>query len=263
MNLNDLDVHGELTTLSSCICPGYEAIFECVVTGGAATIWNGTAFRDIDNCFNNKITLRHSQFNQPEYNVTCGDGGQIIGRAISAMNDSYTSQLIVNVSQNLVGANIECANNNGSHVGTKQIQLTTGTFQLIILCTFVIKLNFITAPFPWSPPSNVMLSQINSSHLTFSWNSVSADCQAVHYQINTTNCGQCPNFNITSCAITCSPMATSTDLDTNSVSCAVNNNIMLATGLLETCAIMIQPVVCGNVSGNSSILLFNVSGTIH
>ena len=128
-------MHGELTTLSSCICPGYEAVFECVVTGGAATIWNGTAFRD-NYCFNDRITLRHSQFNQPEYNVnisgTCGDSGQIIGRAISAVNDSYTSQLIVNVSQNLVGANIERAYNNGSHIvniGTKQILLTTGTFQ--------------------------------------------------------------------------------------------------------------------------------------
>ena len=123
--LNDLDVHGELTTLSSCICPGYEAVFECIVIGGGATIWSGTAF---DNCSSDRITLRHSLFNQPEYSVsgTCGDGGQVISRAVSAVNDSYTSQLIVNISQSLIGANIECAGVSGSQVGTKQILPTTG-----------------------------------------------------------------------------------------------------------------------------------------
>ena len=88
-------MHGELTTLSSCICPGYEAVFECVVTGGGATIWSGTAF---DNCSSDRIILRHSQFIQPGYNInnTCGDGGQVISRAVSAVNDSYTSQLVYN-----------------------------------------------------------------------------------------------------------------------------------------------------------------------
>ena len=121
------EVHGNLTTLSSCICPGYEAIFECVVTGGTATIWSGTAF---DRCSSDEITLRHSQFIQSGYSLdeTCGDSGPIIGRTVSVVNDSYTSQLIVNVSQSLIGANIECSNYSGI-AGTKQILLTTGTFQ--------------------------------------------------------------------------------------------------------------------------------------
>ena len=120
-------MHGELTTLSSCICPGYEAVFECVVTSGGATIWSGTAF---DRCSSDRITLRHNPFiNQPGYSISqnCGDSGPIIGRAVSVVNDSYTSQLIINVSQSLIGTNVDCGSDNGSHVGTKQILVTTGT----------------------------------------------------------------------------------------------------------------------------------------
>ena len=76
------------------------------------------------------IALRHSQFIQSGYSISqnCGDSGPIIGRAVSVVNDSYTSQLTVNVSQSLIGANVECTSDSGSHVGTKQILLTTGTF---------------------------------------------------------------------------------------------------------------------------------------
>ena len=82
------------------------------------------------------IILRHdhSQFIQSGYSISqnCGDSGPIIGRAISVVNDSYTSQLIVNVSQGLIGTNVECANDSGSLAGTKQILLTIGTFQSVI-----------------------------------------------------------------------------------------------------------------------------------
>lgn len=100
-----------------------------MVAGGGATIWSGTAF---DNCPNDRIALRHSRFYQPGYNIsgTCRDGGQVISRAISAVNDSYTSQFIVNVSQSLIGANIDCERQSDGmlHIGRKQILLTTGTF---------------------------------------------------------------------------------------------------------------------------------------
>ena len=113
---------GELRTLSSCICPGYEVAFECVVTddGAFATIWSGTA---LDHCSNERIILRHTQFNQSGYGITqtCGDSGPIIGCAVSVVSDSYTSQLIVNVSHSLLGANVECISDRGSRVGIKQI----------------------------------------------------------------------------------------------------------------------------------------------
>jgi hypothetical protein len=58
-------------------------------------------------CSNDTITLHHSEFNQSgwSFNQSCGG---IIGRAISVVNGSYTSQLIINVSQNFIGV-IECA----------------------------------------------------------------------------------------------------------------------------------------------------------
>ena len=73
----------------------------------------------------------------------------------------------------------------------------------------------------------------------------------MHYKINTTNCGQCPNIASCHSGVTC-PIST----NTNSVLCGIDFD-MLAT-LPVTCAIIIQSVVCGNVSGNSS--MFNVNG---
>ena len=97
-----------------------------------------------------------------------------------------------------------------------------------------------------------MLSQINSSHLTFTWNdSVFSDYQAVyHYKINETNCGKYQNDSTSIGVISC---PTSTDI--NSVSCVIDINT-LAT-IPDTCAIIIQPVVCGNISGNQSVFLLN------
>ena len=235
-----------MTRLSSCICPGYEAVFECIVTGGGATTWNGTAFETCSN--GNEIVLRHSIFNQSGWSQYCGDSGPIIVHTVSVMNETFTSQLVVNVSQSLNGTNVECSSSSGSRVGTKQIQLTTGAYNhyMILLCA--LRLCFDAAPLPWPPPSNVILSQINSAHLTFTWNPVAPNCQAVHYEINVINCGQCPNTTSCGIIITC-PIST----DTNSVSCSIN---AMLNALPETCAIILQPVVCGSVYGNSSI--FNV-----
>ena len=73
------------------------------------------------------VTVSFNQFGYSA-NETCGDSGPIISRAVSVVNDSYTSQLIVNVSQSLIGANIECSSYSGI-VGIERILLTTGTFQ--------------------------------------------------------------------------------------------------------------------------------------
>ena len=155
------------------------------------------------------------------------------------MNDSYTSQLIiVNVSHSLLGANVECASYSGSHVGIKQILFMTGA--LIILLHYYLIYYFIIAPLP--PPSNVTLSLVNSSHLTFTWNSVSLNCQALHYKINTTNCGQCPS-----------------STDTNSIACNIPNSITTE----QTCVLTVEAVVCGNVSGiPSESIVFVMKGLL-
>ena len=113
--------------ISSCTCRGYEAVFECTVFGDGATIWQGTALQQ---CAGQRIILRHSQF-EPGYNInqTCGSGGPVVGRAVSAVNGSYTSQLTINVSQQLNGSTIECANDNESMVNTMvEVFLTTGAY---------------------------------------------------------------------------------------------------------------------------------------
>ena len=98
--------------LSDCVCPGHELRLECTVVGGAATIWRGSTF----NCptsQNNRILLRHSQFESGDSNVC--NNGRIIGRSINKTSDSdgikYISQLIIqlDVNDTLEGTTVECA----------------------------------------------------------------------------------------------------------------------------------------------------------
>ena len=113
----------KLTSLSPCICPGYEATYECVVTGGVTTTWQGTA---LHNCAGGNIILRHSQFSLESelfINKTCGAAGLVIGRAISVFNDTYVSQITLhNVSQHLINRMIEC-NSGQMAVASRQVSL--------------------------------------------------------------------------------------------------------------------------------------------
>ena len=110
--------------ITSCTCPGYKAVYECAVAGGGATIWQGTA---LEECAGGRIVLRHSQF-ESGHNIkrTCGTSSPVVGRTVSVVNDSYTSQLTINISQHLNGSIIECASDSGRQVGRSQI-LITGT----------------------------------------------------------------------------------------------------------------------------------------
>ena len=94
------------------------------MAGGGATIWQETA---LEECPGSRIILRHSQF-ESGHNTsqTCGASGPVIGHTISVVNESYTSQITINVSQHLNGSTIECASDSGAQVGSGQILLTTG-----------------------------------------------------------------------------------------------------------------------------------------
>ena len=92
---------------------------ECTITGGGATVWQGTIF---DGCQNEKITLRHSGFTSGTViQESCEMRGPVVGRSLSVAGGSYTSQLLVNITEELSGKTIECANENGTIVGSKQI----------------------------------------------------------------------------------------------------------------------------------------------
>ena len=111
------------------MCPGCELVVECTITGGGGTVWQGTIF---DSCPNDKITLRHSLFNTGiVLNESCGTMQPIVGRSVSIADGSYTSQLLVNISEDLFGRTIECANNSGYIVGRKQIGTPSGKYACI------------------------------------------------------------------------------------------------------------------------------------
>ena len=91
---------------------------------GGATIWQGTA---LEECTNSRVLLRHTQFESGQnINKTCGASGPIVGRAVSVVNGSHTSQLTINVSRHVNGSTIECASDSGRQVGSRQILLTRG-----------------------------------------------------------------------------------------------------------------------------------------
>ena len=113
-----------LVSLSAIsLCPGDVLIIQCAITGGGATVWQGTTFQ----CHNNNqgvIVLRHSQFlesNNPE--LRCNNGA-IVPRALGVVNGSYISELNVTVSPELNNTTVECRHSyNLTETVIKQIQI--------------------------------------------------------------------------------------------------------------------------------------------
>ena len=104
---------------------GCELVIECAVTDGGATIWQGTIF---NGCQNENIILRHSLFNTSGIvmHTSCGTKGPVVGRSVSVAGGSFTSQLLVNITDDLIGETIECANESGQIVGSEQIDIPSG-----------------------------------------------------------------------------------------------------------------------------------------
>ena len=98
-------------------------MFTCTVDGGVTTVWRGSA---LENCSDGSIILRHSQF-RDAYTIieTCGTLGQVIGQAISTGNGSYTSQLTINSTQQIIGSHVVCATD-GEHSSSTQITSSMG-----------------------------------------------------------------------------------------------------------------------------------------
>ena len=117
--------------MSDCTCPGYVRIqtFECVVFGAGITIWQGTAFG-----FPCVIRLRHSQYNNSGAIGDCNDGA-IIASSVGVLEDHYTSQLNVTISQDMINETIECVHEdsvgkftNRSTIGRMTLNITTGKY---------------------------------------------------------------------------------------------------------------------------------------
>ena len=117
----------EMTMSPSCTCLGQELTFECTVDGDGATYWQGSALQECSNQVHDRVIIRHSQ-HHTQQNTTqeCGSTGTVVGTPVSAVNMSYTSQLTINVSQNLNGSTIECVSDRGRYFGSSEILLSNG-----------------------------------------------------------------------------------------------------------------------------------------
>ena len=86
---------------------------------------------------------------------------------------------------------------------------------------------------PLPPPSDVGLLDASPNSLTFKWSSVTTNCSAIHYIIES-DCGSCHN---------------TTSL--TSVDCSI-----MPITISRSCEFAVKSVVCGNIVGNSSNIVF-------
>ena len=113
--------------INTCVCPrnGYNLTFQCTTIGPGNTIWTSSAFDCVDQ--SQEILLQHTLFSNPGgVNQRCGN---FTGHSLSVENNSsYTSQVSVPFSLELIGHSIQCFYDNiHSHVvGNATISVTSG-----------------------------------------------------------------------------------------------------------------------------------------
>ena len=111
----------------SCTCPGDELIFECAIEGDEGTYWQGTA---LEESLQRRIFINHSHFyaysGEHIDRNSCGTSGTVVVRTISAVNNTFTTQLTIIANQQLNGSTVECVSDRGRVIGRRQIWLKTG-----------------------------------------------------------------------------------------------------------------------------------------
>ena len=119
----------ELITMGDCICPGATIVYECNVTRGGLTVFQGSAL----NCSNsnNELTLTHNLNSNRSSTRSC-NGGAIVAKTNSNRQDhfSFSSTLTVTLNDNVMALkDISCSFDNGSVVsaiGSYYIPTFTG-----------------------------------------------------------------------------------------------------------------------------------------
>ena len=114
--------HKFAAIIHDCVCQGYNLTYECTVIDGAATIWRGTAF----DCpmTNNELVILSMEF----ISRSCSNNALLL-QTIRSENGSSTSQLTVQISDEINGTTVECAYDNGHIINTidsAMILVTTG-----------------------------------------------------------------------------------------------------------------------------------------
>ena len=128
------------TTITQCLCPQHNVTFECTVTGGIFTVWNGNAFQ----CINQEIILRNSDFgsNSPPTGICMHNDGQIFGEGISQENNSFTSRLSLNFTEGMVGRTVNCIVDGASTSTIGSSVLEFSTSKLVILYNVFSCINY-------------------------------------------------------------------------------------------------------------------------
>ena len=121
-----------LVKISGCVCPNHIVILECTVHGRGSTVWQGTAVALLaaasDACFSGEIVINHdSTFTSFNAECTKNNRTVIVAHGISSANNSYTSQLSVTMSVDLVGTIVECVHDNFQN---NNIVIAVGNFVL-------------------------------------------------------------------------------------------------------------------------------------
>ena len=110
--------------ITNCFCPDDVVLYRCVVCGGLATVWEGSAFQ----CLSGEITLTHNDFGTPNAYGECNTGA-IIGRGLSIEAGCYISQLNITFSAQLQGKTVSCSVDDGrfaTEIGNAVLNTSTG-----------------------------------------------------------------------------------------------------------------------------------------
>ena len=100
---------------------------------GGTTVWKGTAF-DCPSS-SHEIILLHIRFKNERGTHKACNNGTIVGQSLRVENTSYTSQLNVTVSSNMIGESIKCVHDDGkvaTSVESSTIMPTTGTYNIYL-----------------------------------------------------------------------------------------------------------------------------------
>ena len=99
-----------LVQLHGCTCVGYTQSYQCTVSGGGDTTWQGSAF----NCTqeHNLIRLRHSKYSTNLKAVGECNDGLIRASSVRVLGSLYTSMLNITVGQEMNNKSVECVHHN-------------------------------------------------------------------------------------------------------------------------------------------------------
>ena len=124
-------VENSFVQLYDCNCIGQTQVYQCTVSGGGITVWQGSAFECPE--LHNQIRLRHSEYLSMNSQATgvCNDGA-ISASSIGVSANHYISMLNVTVREEMINGTVECV-----HYDTKRQETQVGQ-EVFIECMYML-----------------------------------------------------------------------------------------------------------------------------